>query len=219
MGGRGRLKGQWANVRDIAYPATCSMLRIETEDGASTSVTVVVEPIRQVLDVTDPPLESEAQAIIEYGPDQGTTHIVKLDCSRGLVLTLSCVHLKLDIQNVGAGQAENVPKRRWKASASVGSTSRVTPAVLHERFSGLGREAWSDYVFVPAFAFAWTFPRTPQGPMAVSFEGGAGQVLADYFIPRNADPRHQVPVGADRVRVRALDDGLTRGRLQFELAI
>lgn len=219
MGGLRRLKGQWANVREIPYPATFSLLRCETEDGETAPITLVVAPERAVTSIEDPTQESEAQAIIEYGSDQGKPHCVRLDCGRGLVLTLSCVHLKVDVQNIGGGQAENVPTRRWQASASIGSTARVTPAVRHERIEALAREAWSPRMFVPEFASQWTLPRTPQGPMLVSFEGGAGQVLADFHVGRNEAPRHQVPVGADRVRVRALDDGLVRGRLQFELAI
>lgn len=214
-----KLTGQWGNVRSIPYPSKASMLRVRTADGESAPITLVVEPVRQIVNIADAPQESEARAIIEYGSDQGTTHEVILDCSRGLVLTFSAVHAKVDIENIGGGQAEFVPERQWKASASIHATSRVTPAVLHERITALTREQWSPYFFVPSFAFRWTLPRTPQGPMLVSFEGGAGQVLADFRVERDADPSHQVPVGADRVRVRALDDGLTRGRLQFELAL
>ncbi len=195
------------------------MLRFYTEDGESAAVTITIEPVRTVELIADPASESEAQAIIEYGADQGTTHRVVLDCSRGLVLTLTAVHFKVDVQNIGGGQAEFVPTREWRASASIHATSRVTPALVHSRIDALPREGLAPDIFVPNFAFAWTLPRTPQGPMVVSFLGGAGQVLADFRCNRDETPRHLVPVGADRVRVRALDDGLIRGRLQFELAL
>lgn len=215
-----KIIGQRANVRDIPYQASaCSMLRVETADGEAAPITFVVEPVRSITDVLSPASESEAQAILEYGVDQGTTHKVTLDCARGLVLTVTAVHLKVDVRNIGGGQAENSPTRRWKASASIHATARVTPATVHERIGALVREEYSPQMFVPGFAFAWSLPRTPQGPMLVSFAGGAGQELAVYKIERDTTPQHRVPAGADRVRVRALDDGLVRGRLQFELAL
>lgn len=217
--GLGKLKGQWAKVAEVPFPSLVGFVRTETVDGEAAPITVVVEPIRQVTDVALPAMESEAEAVIQYGADQACPHKVVLDCSRGVVVTVSAVHLKVDLRNIGGGQQELQPTRKWQVSAAIHATARVTPTVRAVRVSGLAREVWSGYEFVPNFAYAWTFARVGQVPVLVSFEGGAGQVIADFMVPRDQDPRFLVPNGADRVRVRALDDGLVRGRLQFELAL
>jgi hypothetical protein len=214
-----KLTGVWAKADLVEFPTLTGFVRTSTEDGEAAPITVVIEPIREVVDIASPASESEAEAIIQYGSDQACSHEVVLDCSRGLVFTVSAVHLQVDLRNIGGGQQEAIPTRKWHVSASIHATARVTPTLRALRFGALARETWSPYDFVPNFAFAFTFPRVGQVPVLVSFEGGAGQVIADFMVPRDEDPRFLVPNGADRVRVRALDDGLIRGRLQFELAL
>lgn len=214
-----RLVGQRGWTGEVRYGERRDVLavRLEAEDAAP--ITIHVEPVREILDLAAGADESEAELELEWGSGQGTWQSATIDVGRGLTLVLPAVELRARIRNVGAGN-DNPPTRTWRVAAAVASSKHAGTPLRAVRVAQLLREEVSAEMFVPAYAYAFTFPRFPAVNAVATFIDGAGREISEHRFPADEDRLTLVTPGADRVRVQCLDDRtLERGRLLFQLGL
>lgn len=203
----------------IAFPQRKRVADVRTVNGESALLAVSIQPVRNSEDLADPAAETEALALLEWGHFQGTALKAEVDIGRGIAFSLSASELRIDLANVGGGQAEAAPTGEFITTVSYGA-SRVVQPIRSLRFQGLAPGAVSSREFVPTFASRVTVHRTPEVAAELRFYNGAGGLFARRYFARDTTPTMPVPVGADRFELVNLDGGtLVRARVQFELAL
>lgn len=203
----------------LAAPGRKRVADVRTEDGASALLSVSIQPVRMIDDATQPAAETEARAHLQWGHSQGNTHIAEVDVGRGIAFSLSASELRIDLENVGGGQAEDFPDGEFITSVSFGA-SRVVQPSRTLRYQGIVRDAVTTREFVPTFGAFVTVFRTPQAAVELRFYNGGGGLFSRHYIARDTSPRIAVPIGADRFGLVNIDgETIARARVQFDLAL
>lgn len=212
----------WAWEGDIGFPDARRVIDVDLAADLDrvepALITVAIEALRRSDDIDAVANETEAEARLEWGTFQGAPHQATLDIGRGLTFGVTASQLRVVIANIGVG-ADGSPSARFRASASLGGTSRLEPPIRAVRVGVLSAGAASVPAFVPAFASHLRLARSPQQEALVRFTSGDGAALGDYRVPANTDGRVLVPPGADRFTVTNLGALTMRGRVLFELTL
>lgn len=212
----------WGWTGEIAFPAAVRVLDVDLAADLDriepALITVALESIRRSDDPAAPASETEAEAMVEWGSFQGAPHQAVLDIGRGLTFGVTASQLRVTVRNIGVG-ADGSPSARWRASASLGGTSRLEPPIRAVRVGVLDPGGASAPALVPAFASHVRYARSPQQEALVQFTTGDGVAYGDYRIAAGTDGRVLVPPGADRFSVVNLGALPMRGRVLFELSL
>jgi hypothetical protein len=206
----------WTGVV-TAHSATTRVLDLTIDGDRGESMTIVIAP------VAAPPERSqlglEAEALVEWGSEQGGSQQALVDVGRGVTFGLVAARVIVALRSVGVA-AGHPRETEYRASASLGGMNCRFSPMRAVRIGPIPDRALSPHQQVPPFGRRVFVSRSPQSASVLRFFDGAGNELSAARSNEAQEAPIIVPPGALTFTVENSGDVPFRNcRAVFELAL